>query len=65
MPLVLWRIGSLSRSGWDRMTFQPALKATSANDRETEQRSVYSMLYTIAVVLLILWFYALVGRRPL
>jgi len=30
-----------------------------------EQRSVCSMLYPIAVVLLILWLHGLVGRRSL
>jgi hypothetical protein len=30
-----------------------------------EQRSVHSMLYTITVVLLILWLHGLVGRRSL
>jgi hypothetical protein len=32
---------------------------------ETEQLSVQAMLYAIAVVLLVLWFHALIGRRPL
>jgi hypothetical protein len=41
------------------------LKATSGSDREPEHRSVHSMLYTIAVVLFILWLHALVGRRPI
>jgi hypothetical protein len=42
------------------MTFQPARLELSPNNRETEQRKVHSMLYTIAVVLLILWFLGLV-----
>jgi Family of unknown function (DUF5670) len=32
----------------------------SPNNRKTGQRKVHSMLYTIAVVLLILWFLGLV-----
>jgi len=31
----------------------------SASNRETEQRKVHSMLYTIAVVLVILWLLGL------
>ena len=51
---------------WDRAGpgprfSQPTLETTFVNNRETGQRKrVYSMLYTIAVVLVILWLLGLV-----
>ena len=43
------------------MTFsQPTLEGVSPSNRETEPRKVHSMLYTIALVLVILWVLGLV-----
>ena len=50
MPLVPCRVDSPSRL--DRQRDDVAM---SANNRETEQRKVHFMLYTIAVILLVLW----------
>jgi hypothetical protein len=41
------------------------LASASAGDRSTEQKKVYDMLYTIAVVLLILWLLGLVTSYTL
>jgi hypothetical protein len=41
------------------------LEAKLAGSREAEPPKGAFMLYAIAVVLLILWFHGLVGRRPL
>jgi len=48
------------RTGIGCRRSQLTLEAMSANNRETEQRKVHSMLYTIAVVLLVLWLLGLV-----
>jgi hypothetical protein len=66
VPLVLCRIGLLSRSGRYRTTFEPA----RARDHVSQQPGnrtgkVRSMLYTIAVVLLILWLLGLVTSYTL
>jgi Family of unknown function (DUF5670) len=44
---------------------RPAIEATSANNRKLGQRKVHSMLYTIAVILLILWLLGLVTSYTL
>jgi hypothetical protein len=53
------------RTGSRRRFNQPALEAMSANNRETEHERVHIMLYTIAVVLLILWLLGLVTSYTL
>jgi predicted ferric reductase len=60
---VIWRVET-----WpipDDISTWPAPDASSASTRETERKKVYSMLYTIAVVLLILWLLGLVTSYTL
>jgi hypothetical protein len=49
------------RAGTRGCFSQPTLDAASADNRSTKLRKVNSMLYTIAVVLLILWVLGLVS----
>jgi Family of unknown function (DUF5670) len=44
---------------------RPAIEATSTNNQKLGQRKVHSMLYTIAVILLILWLLGLVTSYTL
>lgn len=49
------------RTGTGLRFNQPTLEATSADNRGTQKRKVHSMLYTIAVVLVVLWLLGLVS----
>ena len=61
--VCLAEFGKPSRLDRDWMAFLATLTATSTKEpenRTTKQRKVKSMLYTIAVVLIILWLLGLV-----
>jgi predicted ferric reductase len=66
MWLVFWRIGLPSRSGEQRGAFRlPALLASQLQSGKPDRNKVHTMLYTIAVVLLILWVLGLVSSYTL
>jgi hypothetical protein len=58
------RIGLLSRTGRRRTTFVPAYARDYVSQQPNSEK-VNSMLYTIAVVLLILWLLGLVTSYTL
>jgi hypothetical protein len=64
MSLLLCGIESRSADTGGRC-IPPTLEAASACNRETNSEKVHSMLYTIAVVLIILWLLGLVSAYTL
>jgi hypothetical protein len=67
MPLVLRRIDSSSRSDRHRKALHPVRcwKRRQPATGEPNNEKVHSMLYTIAVVLIILWLLGLVSAYTL
>jgi hypothetical protein len=64
MPLVPCRIGSASRSDRHRIS-RPTLEARQPTTGKPNDEKVGSMLYTIAVVLIVLWLLGLVTSYTL
>ena len=62
--IVLCRIDSPPRSGAGERFSRPAIKGTSTTGNPDNEK-VHSMLYTIAVILLVLWLLGLVTSYTL